>query len=123
MPVFEITLSIKRDNVEVFGAPLRRRLEVDEAIGPMEYEQATGGGYVVVPGTSALDEINVLILRAVDYALTVRLDAQSDAGIVLNAGGVLVIFDADIDAGASLNVKVDNSSGSTASAKVLAGGT
>src|ERR1043166_424563 len=123
MPVFEITLSIKRDNVEVFGAPLRRRLEVDEAIGPMEYEQAPGGGYVVVPGPSALDEINGLIMRAVDYALTVRLDAQSDAGIVLNAGGVLVIFDADIDAGASLNVKVDNSSGSTASAKVLAGGT
>lgn len=121
MPVFELTLSLKQNGVEVFGTPIRRRLEVDESTGVVEYEKATGGGYAALP-TSIMDELNLLVVRT-DKAVTLRLDGQSDAGLALQAGGLVIIVDADIDAGATTNVTVDNSSGDTALIKVLAGGT
>ena len=56
--------------------------------------------------------------------LTFRLDGQSDAGIVLNAGGLIALFNVDIDAGAgSSNASVNNNSGSTATITGIAGGT
>ena len=121
MPTVEVEVSIR-----VSGRPwedLRtiRRVELDE-LQSFEYEKADGGGYVAVP-TAQLAEIQALIVRAVDQQLTFRLDGQTDAGIVLNAGGLLVILDCDIDAGTTTNLTVDNSSGSVAIVKGLAGGT
>lgn len=121
VPIYEITVSVKQNGVEVFGAPVRRRLEVDEGLGPIRYERATGGGYVSLPIT-VLDEVQFLLVRT-DQQVTLRLDAQSDAGLVLNAGALLLILDADMDAGASTNATLDNSSGNTANIDVIAGGT
>lgn len=121
MPTIEIEVTVKRD-----GRPLEylrtvRRIELDE-LQEFKYEKATGGGFVALP-TSKLDEIQALVFQAVDQQVTLRLDGQSDAGIVLNAGGMVVILDADIDASAATNATVDNSSGSTALLQGLAAGT
>lgn len=120
MPTYELTIQLKRDGEVVGGFPIHRRTEVDEAVS-FDHEEATGGGFVTLP-TGELDEINFLHLR-VDQQVTVRLDGQTDAGIVLNAGGALFIIDADIDAGASTNVTLSNASGSTVNVKGIAGGT
>jgi len=120
MPTYELTVRLKRDGESVNGYPIHRRLEVDEAV-TFDHEEATGGGYVTLP-TGELDEINFLALR-VDQQVTIRLDGQTDAGIVLNAGGALFIIDADIDAGASANATISNASGSTVNVKGFAGGT
>ncbi len=121
MATIEVEVIIKRD-----GRPLEylrtvRRIELDE-IQEFKYEKATGGGFVTLP-TGELDEIQALVFQAVDQVATLRLDGQSDAGIVLNAGGMVVIIDCDIDAGAATNATVDNSSGSVALLRGLAGGT
>lgn len=120
MPTLEITINVKEDGVVKPGFPRTRRISADE-LQSFRYEKATGGGYVAVP-TNQLDEVQALIFET-DQQVTVRLDGQSDAGIVLNAGGLLIIIDADIDAGSTTNVTVDNSSGSTANLEGLAYGT
>jgi len=120
MPAYELIVQLKRDGEAVDGYPTHRRIEVDEA-ATFDHEEATGGGFVTLP-TGELDEINFLALR-VDRQVTVRLDGQTDAGIVLNAGGALFIIDADIDAGASTNVTLSNASGNIVNVKGFCGGT
>lgn len=122
MKTLEITISAKLNGVELqsLGFPVRRRLEVDEAQA-FDVTRASGGGYVALP-TAEMGEIQALLVRT-DRAATLRLDAQSDAGIVINAGGLVVLVDVDIDAGASTNATLDNSSGSDVQVKGLAAGT
>lgn len=122
MPTLEVTLSLKMNGTELtsLGFPIIRRVEVDEA-QPFDVTRATGGGYVALP-TGELDEIQVLVVKS-DQSVTLRLDGQSDAGIVVNAGGIVVLFDTDLDDGASTNATLDNSSGSDAQIKGIAGGT
>lgn len=122
MASIEVTLTIKVDGMPLPGMPIQKRLEVDEHTGRVEFEQATGGGYAALPGTSALSEVQFLFLRA-NKAVTLRLDGQSDAGIPLNAHGLILIMDADIDVGASTNATLDNGSGATALVQALAAGT
>ena len=102
------------------GFPKFYRKQVDE-VQEFSYEKATGGGHESIP-TTQLGELQVLAITA-DQALTIRLDGQSDAGVVLAARGLLLIVDGDLDAGASTNATIDNSSGSTAQVSGLGGGT
>ena len=115
----KVTVLVEKDGIEV--RRLVRRLTVIDAL-EASYTKVTGGGYVTLP-TGELAELQVLVVESVDQQTTLRLDAQSDAGIVLNAGGFLVVVDGDIDAAAATNAKVDNSSGSDALLHVIAGGT
>lgn len=121
MAVLELTIAAKLDGVPVSGFPLVRRAEVDEVQG-FKYERVTGGGYTALP-TDQLAEVNALVLRAIDQAITVRLANQSDAGLVLNAGGILIIAGATINSGPTTNVRLDNNSGSVANLDGVAGGT
>ncbi len=74
--------------------------------------------------TAQIASIQALILRALEQPITLRLDGQSDAGIVINAGGIIVIIDATIDAGATTNATVNNPDATEDSQlKGLAGGT
>lgn len=114
----KVTVLIEKDGVEI--RRLVRRMTVTDAL-EAGYTKATGGGYVTLP-TGELAEIQVLVVESVDQQTTLRLDAQTDAGIVLNAGGFLIVVDGDIDASAATNAKIDNSSGVNADIHVIAGG-
>ena len=116
----DITVSVKRNGQDVPGFPYRHRVLVDE-VQTFSYEKADGGGYVSLP-IAEVASVSALILTA-DQALTVRLDGQSDAGIPLTANGLLLVIGGPIDAGASTNATIDNSSGSTAVVKGLGAGT
>lgn len=107
----DITISIKRNGRELQNFPKQYRKLVDE-VQEFSYEKADGGGYAAIP-TTQLDEVQILAVTA-DQQITLRLDGQSDAGVLLNANGLLLIIDGDLDAGASTNATLDNSSGSTA---------
>lgn len=121
MTTIKVRIEVEVDGVAPDGFPVTRRIEVDE-IQSFAYEKVDGGGYEALPADK-LDTIQALVLTA-DKAITLRLDGQSDAGIVLNAGGLMIVLDATIDAGAGAsNAKLDNSSGSTANVKGVAGGT
>lgn len=124
MSSLEITLTVKRDGQPVNGFPVTRRIEADE-VQHFSYEQAAHGD-ITTFGAVPADQINTvqaLVLRTTK-AITVRLDGQSDAGVPLNAGGILIVLDSTIDAGAGAsNAKVNNNSGATALIEGLAAGT
>lgn len=121
MPVLELTITATLDSTPLTGFPLLRRLTIDES-QPFDYEQATGGGYLAVPGDK-IDTVQALVVRT-DKALTLRLDGQTDAGIEINAGGCVVLVDVTIDAGAGAsNAKLSNASGATARIRGVTAGT
>lgn len=124
MNTLEITITVRKDGEMLSGFPFTRRLEVDESQG-FDYQEPADNDtttFSALP-TSFIDTIQALIVKT-DLPITLRLDAQSDAGIMLNAGGMLVIVDATIDAGASTNATVNNPDASvSAVVKGIAAGT
>ena len=119
MPSIKILIDCEIDGVRANGFPLARRIEVTE-IQQFDVTRSTGGGYVATP-TSDLASISAFILHP-DQAVTLRLNAQSDAGIDINAGGIIAIIDAAIDSGAATNATVSNASGSDARIEGIAAG-
>lgn len=124
MSVLRVRIEVELDGAPVPGFPLVRRLQVDEA-QVFAYEKANDGDavtFVAVPADQ-LAEVQGLVLRS-DRQVTLRLDGQSDAGIVVNAGGVVVLLDVDVDAGAgAANAKLNNNSGAVAIVEGVAVGT
>ena len=118
----EITVSVKRDGADIPGYPVSRRVTVDE-IQSFEYEEANDGDTTTfsdIP-VGQLSSIQALLLRT-DQQVNIRMDGATDAGILLNAGGILVILDHTNDAGSN-RLRVNNNSGNTAVLKGIAGGT
>lgn len=110
MAIFELVLSIKQNGVEVFGTPLRRRLEVAESAGLAEYQLDAADQRSLPFGE--LDDVTVLVVRASEPVTYHSTD------IAMNAGGVIVAFDVSI-----LPVdEIENTGTETATIKSLAGG-
>jgi len=120
MPTLEVTVSIKQDGVPIVGSPFIRRVVVDES-QQFATEQATGGGYATLPLT-LLDQLSFLLLQP-DQQITLRFSNQSDQGLVVNAGGLVLIADVTVNSGASTNATVNNTSGQTAVLTGLGAGT
>lgn len=120
----EFTLSIKKDGELLPESFIIKRLTVDE-IQSFNYEQVAHGDAVTFTALPAgeIATINALILRS-DKVVTLRLDGQSDAGIEIKAGGMIILTDVTIDAGAGAsNAKLNNNSGGTAILKGFVAGT
>ena len=116
----EIVCEIKQDGVPVPGSPFIRRVTLDEVQG-FAYEIASGAGYATLPVTAS-DTLRLLVVSPT-YATSFRLNGQSSASVDLNAGGLLILVDANLTAGASTNATASNSSGSTAVLTGYGGGT
>ena len=124
MPALRIVVTAELDGVPLKGFPWVRRLAVDEAQS-FEYEQTAHGDAITFTAVPAdqLATIQALLLRP-DKAVTLRLDGQTDAGIVINADGFVLLADVTIDAGAGAsNAKLNNNSGATAVIQGTAVGT
>lgn len=118
----DITVTVKRDGLDIPGYPVSRRVTVDE-VQSFEYEEANDGDTTTfsdIP-VAQLTSIQALLLRT-DQQVNIRMDGATDAGILLNAGGILVIIDHTNDSGSN-RLRVNNNSGSIAVLKGLAGGT
>ena len=120
MPVIEVVVSIMQDGVEIFGHPIQRRVAVDEATGTFTTTMAASASYVALP-PSVMAEVDMLVIQA-DKQVTVRLDAQTDKGIILQPEGLLLILDGYIVAGAGTNIKLFNNSVET-NVRGVVGGT
>lgn len=120
MPTVKVTVLIEKDGVAL--DPITRRVEVDES-QTFDYEKAgtSDATYAAVP-TGELGTVQLLLVRT-DHAVTLRLDGQSNAGIELGAGGLLLLVGATIDAGATTNVTVNNATATAALLQGIAGGT
>lgn len=117
--IFRATIVLERNGVEI--RRIVRRVSVDENQS-FDYDKATGGGYASLP-VGELATLQLLLLENIDQAVTVRLNGQSDAGILLTAGGLLLMLGGSLTDGAATNATVDNSSGSTTVLRGVAGGT
>ena len=109
MPSIKIVVDVEIDGVKIPGYPLTRRISTDE-VQHFDFEEAADNDsttYSALP-TAQIASVQALVLRPLEQPITLRLDAQTDAGIIINAGGLIVIVDATIDAGAATNATVNN---------------
>ena len=124
MPTLKLELSLSIDGVPVKGFdPVIRKLSVDESV-TFVTEKANDGDattFSTLP-VAELDTIKFLALRP-SKQITLRLDGQSNAGIVLDADSLMVVLGATIDASASTNALVNNNSGAISKLEGLGAGT
>lgn len=121
---YEIEVRVRRNGKPVSGLhPFIRRLTVDED-GAFEYEHADDADAVTFTSIpdAKIAEAQLLAISPSRQA-TIRLDGQTDAGLVINAGGLLLAIDADIDNGAGVNASINNNSGGSAVISGLVAGT
>lgn len=119
--VLEVQVTAKLNGRLLPNFPQYRRVQVDE-VQQFSVEQATGGGYQTIQSTQ-VGTVQALLLNP-STIVTVRFNGQSDGGLVLNAGSLLLVLDALLaNVSSSNNVTVDNSSGSLALLVGLVGGT
>lgn len=123
----EITVSLKLNGEELksLGFPLNRRVEVDEVqlMGPVDKaDDGDDTTFSQVP-IDSVASVEVLVYQAIDQALGLRVEGgeSSTTAILLDAGGLVLIFDAT---GITVtNITDNNDSGSTAKRRGLAAGT
>lgn len=115
-----VTVTIKEDGVTVPGFPVTKTLATTESAGKQIMARADGAGYVDLP-LSELGNVDLLYVES-DQALTLRFNDQSDAGIPLDASGLLLAVGISIPSGATSKASADNSSGSAAEVVQVAGG-
>ena len=123
MPDLKVTVQVELDGNPIDGFPIVRRLDLAEA-QIFDYQKAADGDaitFTTLPA-SLIPELDVLLART-DRAITLRFNAQSDAGILLNPSGFILIFDGKINSGATTNAKVNNNSGGVATIKGIGAGT
>ncbi len=123
MPTLKATINLELDGVSLSGYPLVRRLELDES-QQFRYEKVDDGDgttFIAVP-TAQIASIQALAIQS-DQQVTVRFDGQTDAGILLNAGGFILVMDATIDASAATNATINNNLQPTANIQGIAAGT
>lgn len=123
MPNVKVTVSVEIDGQPISGFPVVRRLEVSE-VQAFDYIQPNHGDDTTFSGVPAdlLDTIRALVVR-VDQDMTLRLNGQTDTGIALKSGGLIIVLDGELDAGAgSANASLNNNSGEQAVVRGLAGG-
>lgn len=120
MASLKLTVTLTEDGVNVPGFPITRTITSSEVTGKQTFTRATGGGYVELPLTE-LGAINALVLTT-DQDVSLRFNDQTDAGLPLDANGVLVLIGSDIPSGATSKASVSNASGSTATHTAYIGG-
>lgn len=120
MPTLEATLLLKQDGVDVPGFPVTRRLFVVTTESDNDGTLPPDAAFHPFGGLAPTQ--NVSFIQTLDQAVTVRLNGQSDAGIVLNAGGLLLVFGGTLNFGTAGNLTVKNASGITTAIQVLVGG-
>jgi hypothetical protein len=106
MPSARIAVNAELSDVLLPDLPFVKREEYDECIA-FSYDQADGAGYVAIPGSTAITTIQLVVLQPTQ-AVTVRINAQTDQGTPVAAGGLFLCMGTSITA-----ITVDNSSGAT----------
>jgi hypothetical protein len=95
MPTIEVTVQVRKDGHLVPGFPIAKRIEAPYSEG-FDYAKQTdlAGAFENIPVNQVVPA-SVVLIRA-ERAMTVRFAGQSDAGIDLAAGGMILILGSDI---------------------------
>lgn len=121
MATVEVEVRVLVDGQPMTGFPVVRRVTVAD-FQRFDFAKADDAGvFSSLPGLDVIESLNVLLVRPA-AAMTVRLDGQTDAGILLNADGLLLILDGTLDAGPTDNATLSNASGDTAQVRGFGAG-
>lgn len=106
MAQVKVTVLVEVDGVALPGFPFVSRLPYEQVVGWNPYDQAENalGVFESMP-LLTLDVLQALVLRTSGRIL-VRFNGQSDAGLELEPGGLLIALGAAVEAGSTTNVRV-----------------
>lgn len=101
--------------------PVVLRREYDEVFA-FAFDQASAAATYVNAPLAALTTIQALVIQP-DQDITIRLNAQSDAGIPVTKGSIFTLADTDLDNSSNTAVKILNESGNVVTVRGVACGT
>lgn len=105
MPLVEIEISLKVDGNLLDGYPIVRRINQAEEVHK-RVQKPNGDGASFFQA-SALSTDNCIIIQT-DAPVNFRLNNQSTGQIPLNAGGLLLVIDGNINSGSATNILINN---------------
>ncbi len=108
MPLLEIEVVVRQDGNVLDGFPIIRRINPNQVQAQAHTQVPGNAADQLIPGIDYLTTINALLLNPLDGAIVVKLNGAA-TGFTINAGGVLLLLDGIINAGAATNVKVNDS--------------
>jgi hypothetical protein len=124
MPTLTCVVQMEIDGHPIPNSPFIQTFTVTQA-QTLNVQKAvdSAGSYATIPTVDAIAALTALLLQNPDAQLVYRFNNQSDAGVTVPAGGLVIILGANINSGAATNVKVSNSdSGAVATIQGLAAG-
>ena len=121
MPTVTAQLSVREDGQELPGFPLNLTLSPTETTGKQSFNRPDAAATFTELPVSELGAVRLLLVQS-DQITTLRFNDQSDAGIPMEANGVLLLFNCNIPSGATLKAALENASGSEAAVVMVAGG-
>lgn len=110
MPSIQIVIQAEIDGHPVPNSPFIQVFDIDE-FQSINVQKGVDlpGAYGVVPGADAFTVVQALLLANPNAEVIYRFNGQSDAGLVVQAGGLVLICNTNLTAGALTNVTVNNS--------------
>lgn len=111
MPSLEVIVTASLDGHPLPGSPFTQILAVlsYQTISVKKSVDAEGV-FTTIPTVDALTPLCLVLLTCPDAQLVYRVNGQTDSGITIPAGGLLLVSNSDIGSGATTNLEVSNSS-------------
>ena len=105
MAELKVTVQVEQDGVVLPGFPIVERVVVEQVVPwtPLRHDPSPSEAFVALP-TTTIVTLQALIVRP-NRLLVVRYDGQTDAGIEIEPGGLLLVLGGRADAGPVANVK------------------
>jgi hypothetical protein len=123
MPAIKVTVLIEKDGQPLQGYPYVRKVNTDELQVFDPYLKAIDPNNTTFTTLPLLAPVVSALLVRADQVVTLRLNGQASAGVVLNPGGLLLILDGVLNAGAATNATINNFSPAIANVRGFGAGT
>lgn len=111
MPNVEIIITAEVDGHPLPSSPFIQTSGVVTQVQAISVQKSVDqpNVFATIPTVDSFTSIFMLLLMNPDAQLVYRFQGQADAGLIVPAGGMVLISGAQIDSGAGSNVLVSNS--------------
>lgn len=111
MPIVNLVLQAEVNGHPFPSSPFLQSMEVDQIqVISVQMPVTLVDVYQTIPTIDSFTSLAMLLLQNPDAQLIYRFQGQSDSGLVVPAGGMVLISGAMLDSGAASNVLCNNSS-------------
>jgi hypothetical protein len=111
MPIVNLVLQAEINGHPFPSSPFLQTMDVDQIqVISVMMPVTLVDVYATIPTVDTFTSLAMLLLQNPDAQVIYRFQGQTDAGLVVPAGGMVLISGAMIDSGAGSNVLCNNSS-------------